>query len=640
MRRWIALAALLALAACERQGAPVAAREVSSAEVAGPDAGVLDGGGMARRVTAEGFHSLEDLKRLGASVSQIDERRSLVCDASREQCLCHEATACDPVIERCSTFAENIAEFKKALARTSGRTVTCNRAEVGRCGSLRYFYFNGDIYRDEMRWFDDKGQRVGMRSSTDYAKYCEGRVRTRWAGAIPKCTALVRDELICGSAPEPLEPFVAGWQAAASGSPASSSAPVDLGFCGRSTPAADETRLVCSSSRVSVLTPIAHLTKLETLDLNGTRVDDLAPLRGMTALRELNLRRTHVRDLAPLAGLKKLKKLNLMETSVTDLTPLASIASLEELVLGDERVDLSPLSSLPALKILATGDAPNLATIGRMVQLEELSLQGAGVVTLAPLAKLTKLQQLVLLDSSVASLAPLAGMRELKALWIMGSQVTSLAPLSGLRALEDLSISKSPVGSLRGLAGLERLEELALSQTLVVDLSLVSGLTRLRSLYVEGPVRSAAPLAGLVALEKLSLRDTSVDDLSPLVALAKLTSLTLDGSAVSDLSSLSECTGLKHLFIERTKVVDLRPLSALSGLETLRAKDTLVVDVAPLVGLKRLASVDLSGAPVRDFMPLHDSHVTTLWLRRGADAEQVEALKKARPKLRVILGPK
>ena len=51
------------------------------------------------------------------------------------------------------------------------------------------------------------------------------------------------------------------------------------------------------------MAPLAGLTNLQSLDLNGTQVSDVAPLAGLTNLQSLDLRGTQVSDVAPLAGM-------------------------------------------------------------------------------------------------------------------------------------------------------------------------------------------------------------------------------------------------------------------------------------------------------------------------------------------------
>lgn len=100
---------------------------------------------------------------------------------------------------------ENVDLFRRALAtKQNGRSVECRRGETGRCGAFRYFNFDGDVERHEIRWFDSTGKLVGQRNSTDYAEYCGGKARIRYQGRVPKCDSMEREEVICGSAEYPL----------------------------------------------------------------------------------------------------------------------------------------------------------------------------------------------------------------------------------------------------------------------------------------------------------------------------------------------------------------------------------------------------------------------------------------------------
>jgi internalin A len=107
------------------------------------------------------------------------------------------------------------------------------------------------------------------------------------------------------------------------------------------------------------LSPIAELTKLETLRASISKVSDIKPLEKLEKLDRLDLGRTQVRDLTPLAGLVNLTELALDDTPVTDLGPLAKLEKLERLSLQRTRVrDLSPLKGLTNLKFLYVQDSP------------------------------------------------------------------------------------------------------------------------------------------------------------------------------------------------------------------------------------------------------------------------------------------
>jgi hypothetical protein len=158
---------------------------------------------------SETYYDASELKALAAQVKPVKKDGLLVCGEAGRNCVCLEPLPCKAK-GNCVAFQENIDAFRKALAtKTPGRSVECRRAEIGQCGAFRYFDFEGDISRREMRWFDGAGNLVAQRSSTDYEEYCGGKSRTRFQGKVPRCDAIKRTELICGSAegdlPLPIE---------------------------------------------------------------------------------------------------------------------------------------------------------------------------------------------------------------------------------------------------------------------------------------------------------------------------------------------------------------------------------------------------------------------------------------------------
>ena len=82
----------------------------------------------------------------------------------------------------------------------------------------------------------------------------------------------------------------------------------------------------------SILTELSEDGK--TLDLSGTKVTDLTPLAGLAKLEALDLRGTKVTDLTPLAGLTNLIMLDLRGTKVIDLTPIAGLQVRGLLIIG------------------------------------------------------------------------------------------------------------------------------------------------------------------------------------------------------------------------------------------------------------------------------------------------------------------
>jgi hypothetical protein len=148
----------------------------------------------------------EDLVALGATITALGDGQRQICGAGARNCVCLEPLPCEAAGD-CITFKDNVDAFRAAVAAKdakSKRRVDCLRAETGQCGGFRYFAFEGDIERREVRWFDGTGRLVGQRNRADHTEYCGGRTRLRFQGRVPRCSPVARQELLCGKAEQPL----------------------------------------------------------------------------------------------------------------------------------------------------------------------------------------------------------------------------------------------------------------------------------------------------------------------------------------------------------------------------------------------------------------------------------------------------
>ncbi len=88
---------------------------------------------------------------------------------------------------------------------------------------------------------------------------------------------------------------------------------------------------VFGGKRLTDISPLAGETNLEVLTLRGNLISDITPLVGLTNLRYLDLQDNAVSDVTSLTGLTKLERLFLEKNPITDYSPLAQIrANLEE----------------------------------------------------------------------------------------------------------------------------------------------------------------------------------------------------------------------------------------------------------------------------------------------------------------------
>ena len=287
--------------------------------------------------------------------------------------------------------------------------------------------------------------------------------------------------------------------------------------------------------------PLAEMTNLKELQLDGNQITDLTPLAGLTQLEILHLGgdeggNESLQDLSPLSGLNNLKELYLPASSLNDLSPLSGLSGLERLALraGENRTsgvtDLSPLAGLTQMRdlYLVISTLDSLDFVSNMTKLESLRIHTAG-------------------ESSLQDLSPLSGLASLKQLDLpatAGDGCIDLSPIASLTNMEEFQFGCN-VPSLEPLRGLTSLTSLVLND---------------QPGRAEGQFTSLEPLSGLENLTTLTIRASGVTDLSPLSGLQKLRFLTLHTPAVTDLSPLSGLQGLMNLSVDGEHVTDWSPV--------------------------------------------------------------------------------
>ena len=354
---------------------------------------------------------------------------------------------------------------------------------------------------------------------------------------------------------------------------------------------------------------------METLTKLGSYLSDLTGLEFAINLTVLSLR-GNITDVSPLAGLTNLTSLSLEGNSLTDVSPLSSLTNLTGLYLeGNSLTDVSPLSSL--------------------TNLTELYLEGNSLTDVSPLAGLTNLTTLDIEGNSLTDVSPLSGLTNLTRLDLYGNSLTdvSLSNLPNLTRLDlygnsltDVSLSNLPnltklylLDNRRiadvSLSGLTLLPALSLQNNAITDVSL-SNLPNLAWLDLQNNAITDMSLSNLPNLTELFLQGNAITDVSPLSALSGLTNLDLQGNAITDVSPLSALSGLTNLDLQGNKIVDIAPLSGLTSLTELYLQGNAITDVSPLSALSGLTNLDLRSNKIVDIAPLSGlTNLTELFLQ-------------------------
>ena len=188
------------------------------------------------------------------------------------------------------------------------------------------------------------------------------------------------------------------------------------------------------SGKISNLTPIAALTNIEDLRIEGNNISDLSPIAGLAKLRVLTIRGNPISDLSPLASLTKLELVQLGQGFQTaDISVLAELITLKEVLIWDLPItNMSPLVNLPNIETI------NLCAnkISEIKMSEILSLENA-----------PKLKNLYIFENQISDVSILKNLTSLERLNLRGNNITDASPLAGLTNLKWLDLKDNPISN-------------------------------------------------------------------------------------------------------------------------------------------------------------------------------------------------
>ncbi|WP_020467987.1 protein kinase domain-containing protein [Zavarzinella formosa] len=365
--------------------------------------------------------------------------------------------------------------------------------------------------------------------------------------------------------------------------------------------------LYCQNTSVSDLSPLKDMP-LWSLNCGDTNVADLSSLKNLKELSWLDCGDTKVTDLSPLKGMSRMEFLKFYRTSVADLSPLQGM-KLKELICGGTKVtDLSVLKGMPLkeIQIIPFPDR-NIELIRSIPTLEKINgkdskefLKGEGASALPPL------------DPT----------------WLQA--IVAMKPEQQVEAVRAELMKRNPGfdGTMKEKIEGGSVTELRFLTDRVTDISPVRVLSGLRQLECNGTWPNKGQLADLSPLKgmnltKMSCSATLVTDLSPLREM-KLTVLWCPGTLVSDLGPLKGMP-LNKLLIYNTKVSDLSPLKGMPMAE-LSCNETKLTDLSPLRGMP-LKVLDWNFNAERDTEILRS--IPTLEMINGKEAKEFLSSAKA-----------
>jgi hypothetical protein len=291
---------------------------------------------------------------------------------------------------------------------------------------------------------------------------------------------------------------------------------------------------------------LAKVTNLDSLNIGGSAsISSLEPLQRLPKLKVVIANKTGINDLTPLKDHKTITLLDISNTAIKDISILRTFPKLRELRADNSKIEnIDPLSTLPELKKIYVDHTsildfdvhdflktnPNCLVVYKTYHLERwwglLSESWKEVfqtqLTIDPNARRESLHKLIELESlhfqhaGVDDLVPLDAFVRLKELNFSGTAISDLKPIVTLTSLRVLYATNSPLRSIESLEGLTDLEELNISNTPVDDLEPLENLQKLKKLNCAGTqIKKLDPLNGLGSLEDLDCSNTLVKKLAP-----------------------------------------------------------------------------------------------------------------------------
>lgn len=192
----------------------------------------------------------------------------------------------------------------------------------------------------------------------------------------------------------------------------------------------------CGLSTIAALEGAPGLT---VLDLSSNTLRNLDVLTPMTSLTELNLKHNAVTDLDALSGLNNLETLDLSFNAVSDLTPLSSCIKLKWLDAGNNDLSrVNGLDKLPLLTYLSLdyNNLTDISILSKCVELTNLSIANNQITTISSLSTLVKLD---ILDFSYNMVSALPNWQEGCTLRTIDGSYNLLQNIDNLAELDQIA---------------------------------------------------------------------------------------------------------------------------------------------------------------------------------------------------------
>ena len=379
---------------------------------------------------------------------------------------------------------------------------------------------------------------------------------------------------------------------------------------------------------ITNISPIAGLTKVESIYLNSNNISDLSPLSELKQLKRLGLDQNEISDLSALGEMYNLRILGLSENNISDLTHLSDLWNLESISLSENNIsDLSPLAGLTNLTWLTLSDneISDLSPLAELTNLHWVDLSNNKLSDLtrfpattgnAPVGSFISLS-----NNNIKDLSPLSQLESISQLYIDNNDITDISPIAEIWVTElHLGGNKiSDISSLAYKSGLQVLDLSSNSISDISDISLIGTPSFLHTLNLsDNDITDITPLAFIVTqsdwdytggdsyLENLYLGNNSISDLSPISIHIKLKILDISNNQISDISPIA-LIDLEELNLEGNNIYDISALElSVQTIDILNLKNNKLSDISPLSSINVRSMLNLANNEISDISALSE----------------------------------
>ncbi len=136
------------------------------------------------------------------------------------------------------------------------------------------------------------------------------------------------------------------------------------------------TGFMADGNRITDLSPISNLTKLEYVSVPFNHISDITPLANLVNVTRVDIMHNHIEDISTLNGLPELTELYASMNEIVDISPLANLANLESLSLDGQEITLPAITVTDEVNTIEVVN-PIINLDGTKITPEHISNQGA-----------------------------------------------------------------------------------------------------------------------------------------------------------------------------------------------------------------------------------------------------------------------